>query len=87
MCSRYVGQLGRYVGQLRKQLAYIQTYEVAMWASQGLIHNPLRSLCVHPYRYLPSGACCFGFKASVLGLRATAVVLVDSIRRDQPYGR
>ncbi len=56
MASRYVGQLGRYVDQLSKQLAHIQTYEVAMWSSQGVIHNPSRSLCVLPYRYLPSGA-------------------------------
>lgn len=56
MASRYVGQLGRYVGQLSKQLAHIQTYEVAIWASQRVIHTPSRSLCVHPYRYLPSGA-------------------------------
>lgn len=56
MGSRYVGQLGRYVGQLSKQLARIQTYEVAMWASQGVIHKPSRSLCVLPYRYLPSAA-------------------------------
>lgn len=61
MASRYVGQCGRYAGQLLDRLAHIQTYEVAMQASQAVIHNPSRSLCVHPSRYIPSGACftCF----------------------------
>lgn len=56
MASRYVGQLGRYVGQFSKQLTHIQTCESAMWASQVVIHTCPRSLCVLPYRYLPSGA-------------------------------
>lgn len=60
MCSRYVGQLGRYAGQSTHQLAHIQTYEVAMQASQALIHSPSRSLCVHPSRYIPSGAHASG---------------------------
>jgi len=72
MGSRYVGQLGRHVGQPTKELAYIQTCEVAMWASQGLMHSRLRSLCVHPFRYIPSGACCSSFTASVSRLTASA---------------
>lgn len=56
MGSRYVGQCGRYAGQSRYELARIETYEVAMQASQAVIHTPSRSLCVHPSRYIPSGA-------------------------------
>lgn len=75
MGSRYVGQRGRYAGQFPKQLARIQTYEVAMQASQGVIHSAPRSLCVHPSRYIPSGACFYCFKAPSLGLRPWAAVL------------
>lgn len=74
MASRYVGQCSRYAGQLLGRLAHIQTYEVAMRASQAVIHNPSRSLCVHPSRYIPSGACFTCFKALSLGLGAWAVV-------------
>ncbi len=74
MGSRYVGQLGRYAGQSRYELARIETYEVAMQASQAVIHTPSRSLCVHPSRYIPSGARSSCFKALALGLQATAVV-------------
>lgn len=74
MGSRYVGQLGRYAGQSRYELARIETYEVAMQASQAVIHSAPRSLCVHPSRYIPSGACSSCFKALALGLQATAVV-------------
>jgi hypothetical protein len=74
MASRYVGQLGRYVGQSHYELAHIATYEVAMQASQGVIHRALRSLCVHPSRYIPSGARFYCFKALPLGIRAWAVV-------------
>lgn len=56
MGSRYAGQCGRYAGQSRLELARIETYEVAMQASQAVIHTPSRSLCVHPSRYIPSGA-------------------------------
>lgn len=73
MASRYVGQCGRYAGQCPNELARIQTYEVAMQASQAVIHTPSRSLCVHPSRYIPSGACSSCFKALALGLQATAV--------------
>jgi len=76
MASRYVGQCGRYAGQSPNQLAHIQTYEVAMQASQGVIHSAPRSLCVHPSRYIPSGACFYCFKALSLGLRAWAAVLL-----------
>lgn len=75
MASRYLGQCGRYAGQLLDRLAHIQTYEVAMQASQAVTHNPSRSLCVHPSRYIPSGACFTCFKALSLGLRAWAAVL------------
>lgn len=74
MGSRYVGQLGRYAGQSRYELARIETYEVAMQASQAVIHIPSRSLCVHPSRYIPSGARSSCFKALALGLQATAVI-------------
>ncbi len=74
MGSRYVGQCGRYAGQSRFELAHIETYEVAMQASQAVIHSAPRSLCVHPSRYIPSGACSSCFKALALGLQATAVV-------------
>lgn len=74
MASRYVGQCGRYAGQCPDELARIQTYEVAMQASQAVIHNTPRSLCVHPSRYIPSGARFYCFKALSLGLRAWAVV-------------
>lgn len=74
MGSRYVGQLGRYAGQFRYELARTETYEVAMQASQAVIHTPSRSLCVHPSRYIPSGARSSCFKALALGLQATAVV-------------
>lgn len=74
MASRYVGQCGRYAGQCPEELARIQTYEVAMRASQGVIHSAPRSLCVHPSRYIPSGARFYCFKALSLGLRAWAVV-------------
>lgn len=74
MGSRYVGQLGRYAGQSRYELARIETYEVAMQASQAVIHTPSRSLCVHPSRYIPSGARSSCLKALALGLQATAVV-------------
>jgi hypothetical protein len=74
MASRYVGQLGRYVGQSRFELARIETYEVAMQASQAVIHTPSRSLCVHPSRYIPSGARSSCSKALALGLQITAVV-------------
>lgn len=74
MASRYVGQCGRYAGQCPDELARIQTYEVAMQASQGVIHSVPRSLCVHPSRYIPSGARFFCFKAPSLGLRAWAAV-------------
>lgn len=67
MGSRYVGQLGRYAGQLPKSLAHIQTYEVAMQASQALIHRRSRSLCVHPSRYIPSGARASGSALPLLG--------------------
>jgi len=73
MGSRYVGQCGRYAGQSRFELAHIETYEVAMQASQAVIHTPSRSLCVHPSRYIPSGACSFCSKTLALGLQATAV--------------
>lgn len=39
MGSRYMGQLGRYAGQSRYELARIETYEVAMQASQAVIHT------------------------------------------------
>jgi hypothetical protein len=74
MASRYVGQCGRYAGQSPNQLARIQTYEVAMQASHRLIHSGSRSLCVHPSRYIPSGARFYCFKTLPLGLRAWAVV-------------
>lgn len=74
MASRYVGQCGRYAGQCPEELARIQTYEVAMQASQAVIHSALRSLCVHPSRYIPSGARFYCFKALSLGLRAWAAV-------------
>ncbi len=74
MGSRYVGQLGRYAGQSRYELARIETYEVAMQASQAVIHTPSRSLCVHPSRYIPSGARSSCSKALALGLQATVVV-------------
>lgn len=74
MGSRYVGQCGRYAGQFPNQLARIQTYEVAMQASQGVIHSAPRSLCVHPSRYIPSGARFYCFKALSLGLRPWAAV-------------
>lgn len=74
MASRYVGQCGRYAGQSLNELACIQTYEVAMQASQGVIHSATRSLCVHPSRYIPSGARFYCSKALSLGLRAWAVV-------------
>lgn len=76
MASRYVGQCGRYAGQCPDELARIQTYEVAMQASHAVIHSALRSLCVHPSRYIPSGACFYCSKALSLGLRAWAAVLL-----------
>lgn len=89
MGSRYMGQLGRYAGQSRYELARIETYEVAMQASQTVIHTPSRSLCVHPSRYIPSGACSSCFKALALGLQATAVVserLQGKARNGSPGG-
>jgi len=77
MASRYVGQCGRYAGQSPNQLAHIQTYEVAMQASQVVIHTPSRSLCVHPSRYIPSGARFYCFKPLCLGLRSWAAVLLE----------
>ena len=46
MGSRYVGQLGRYAGQSRYELARIETYEVAMQASQA-VSTPLRGRYVY----------------------------------------
>lgn len=74
MASRYVGQCGRYAGQYPGELARIQTYEVAMQARQAVIHSAPRSLCVHPSRYIPSGARFYRFKALSSGLRPWAVV-------------
>lgn len=74
MASRYVGQCGRYAGQCPDELARIQTYEVAMQASRAVIHSTPRSLCVHPSRYIPSGARFYCSKALSLGLRDWAVV-------------
>lgn len=85
MASRYVGQCGRYAGQCPDELACIQTYEVAMQASQAVIHSDPRSLCVHPSRYIPSGARFYCFKALSLGLTAWAVVSL-TIRCIEPTG-
>lgn len=89
MGSRYVGQCSRYAGQSSFELAHIETYEVAMQASQAVIHTPSRSLCVHPSRYIPSGASSSCSKALALGLQITAVVsrlLHGEARPDSPGG-
>lgn len=89
MASRYVGQCGRYAGQYPNELARIETCEVAMQASQGVIHSAPRSLCVHPSRYIPSGALSSCFKALALGLQATAVAsgrLEGEARTSSPGG-
>ncbi len=49
MGSRYVGQLGCYVGQSRYELARIETYEVAMQASQGGYPHPFEVAMCTPF--------------------------------------
>lgn len=87
MASRYVGQSGRYAGQLPKSLAHIQTYEVAMQASHALIHSPSRSLCVHPSRYIPSGARAFGSVLLLLGSLLWVTLSQSERAEERPVSR